>query len=288
MITRLKRRIKLDSSVVKGIGDDCAVLRFTKDKYQLFTCDMLVEGIDFKTKTDPYLIGRKALAVSMSDIAACGGIPKHYLVALGIPKSTSVKFIDRFFSGMKNLARKNNINFVGGDISKSGVLTIDLSMLGEVEKKNLVLRSNANPDDIIFVTGSIGGSIHGKHLKFCPRIKEARLLVKNFKINSMIDISDGLTQDLSHILKTSKKGAIIYEELIPLSSQAGSLKEALNSGEDFELLFTMAPKEAKRLISKKMEIFSPIGKIVDGKYGMILVNKKGGVRKEEIKGFRHF
>lgn len=289
LIERIKKNIRLDASVVKGIGDDCAVLGLDKNHYQLFTCDMLVEGVDFLRKEGPYLIGRKSLAVSISDIAACAGIPRYCLVALGIPKNTRVEFIDRFLKGMLDLAKEYKINLVGGDLSRAGKLTIDVSMLGIVEKNNLLLRGNAKKGDIIFVTGPLGGSIFGKHMRFIPRVKEARFLVKNFKVNSMIDISDGLAADLGHILKQSRKGAIIYEFLVPLAKTARGFNDALHMGEDFELLFTASRKEAK-YIARGMRgfYFYPIGEITSEGYGLTLVDKRNREIKIKPKGFRHF
>jgi thiamine-monophosphate kinase len=139
LIERLGKYLKSDASVVKGIGDDCAVVKFTRKKFLLFTCDMLSEGVDFRSKDSAYLIGRKALAVSLSDIAACGGRPLYCLVALGVNKNTSVEKIDSVYKGIKDLAAKYSVNIVGGDISRLDKLTIDVSMLGEVEKNNLVL-----------------------------------------------------------------------------------------------------------------------------------------------------
>lgn len=288
LIKRFQKRIKTDSSVIKGSGDDCAVLTFDKYKYQLFTCDMIVEGVDFTSKDKPYLIGRKALAVSISDIAACGGIPRYCVVSLGIPGNASVEYIDKIAKGLFSLAGQYSINVVGGDISRAPRLTIDVSLLGLVEKKHLVLRSGAKKGDLIFVTGALGGSIHGKHLRFEPRVKESRYLVKNFKINSMIDISDGLTQDLSHILEQSKAGAIIYEAKIPMSKEAKGLKDALFGGEDFELLFTMPHKEAKKLLKENRMHFKPIGEIMDKKYGLKLMGKDSKERSIASGGFRHF
>lgn len=288
LIERIKKTIRLDSSVVKGSGDDCAVIKFKKDKFLLFTCDMIVEDVDFTSKVNPYLIGRKALAVSISDIAACAGIPRYAVVSLGLPKNFTVKKADSLAKGLTDLAKEYKINIVGGDISRSAKLTLDVSMLGEVEKKYLVLRSGAKVADVIFVTGSLGGSILGKHLKFTPRLKEARFLVKNFKINSMIDISDGLAADLGHILKESKVGAIIYEKLIPKSSQGKNLEDCLYSGEDFELLFTMAPESAKKLLSKKLKQFKEIGRITQERFSFRLVDKNCRQKSIKPRGFRHF
>ncbi len=289
LIERFRRSIKSDPRyVVKGSGDDCAVLAFSKNEYQLFTCDMLVEGVDFRKNEDPFFVGRKSLAVSVSDIAACGGIPRHCLISLAMPEKTSVEYLDRLFKGMVSVAARFKINIVGGDLSRAGKLTIDVSMLGVTEKKCLVLRSQARKGDIIFVTGPLGGSIKGKHLKFTPRVEEARFLVKNFKINAMIDISDGLAQDLGHILKESDCGAILYESLIPLAKEAKGLDDALYSGEDFELLFTLPSKEARRLLNEKIPFLRPVGEIAGKKYGLTLIGETGRVRNIKLKGFRHF
>ncbi len=288
MIDRINKLIKTDASVVKGTGDDCAVLKFDRNSYQLFTCDMLVENTDFTLKDNPYLIGRKSLAVSISDIAACAGVPHYCLVSMGIPRDTTVEFIDKVIKGMLGLAKKYNINLVGGDLSRAKELTIDVSMLGLVEKKNLTLRSGAKIGDIIFVTGELGGSISGKHLRFTPRLKEARFLVKNFRVNSMIDISDGLAQDMGHILKESSMGAIIYEDLIPVSKQARNLDDALYMGEDFELLFTVSRTESMKMLKKTAHNFRAIGEITHKRYGLRLVDKRGKEKIIKPKGFRHF
>ncbi len=288
LIERFRKSIKTDSSVVIGSGDDCAAIRFSKDKYQLFTCDMLVEGVDFTLKDKPELIGRKAIAISISDIAACGGEPAHCLISLGLPKSLSVRFLDRISQGMFSLARKYRINIVGGDLSRANKLVIDVSMLGIVKKKNLILRSGAKIGDLIFVTGSLGGSIRGKHLCFTPRLEEAGFLVNNFKVNSMIDVSDGLAQDLGHILKASNVGAVIYESLIPFSKDAANLSEALYMGEDFELTFTLSNRETKRLLSRKDARFKCIGEIVDKRYGLRLIDKNRREKNIKPRGFKHF
>lgn len=288
LIERFRKQIKPNSSLIVGSGDDCAVLKFDKKRYQLFTCDMIVENVDFTLKDDPYLIGRKAIAVSISDIASSCGSPEHCLISLGIPKNTPLKFLDCLFKGILDICREYKINIAGGDLSSSNKLIIDVSMLGLVDKKDLALRSAAKPGDYIFVTGELGGSLLGKHFKFTPRVREARFLSKNFKINAMIDVSDGLAQDLNHILTQSKVGAIIYEELIPLSPQARDLSDALNSGEDFELIFTMPEIEGKRLLNRRIINFKLIGEIVDKKYGFKLAYSSGKIKDIKLKGFNHF
>jgi len=288
LINRIKKQIKLDPSVIVGPGDDCAVIKFNKGLYQLFTCDMLVEGVDFTGSTDPYLIGRKAIACSISDIAACGGVPRYAGISLGLPLGIALSKADKITKGAIELAKKYKINIIGGDISRAKSIVIDVSMLGEVEKNCLIKRSGAKAGDIILVSGEFGGSIKGRHLTFCPRLEEARYLVRNFKINSMIDVSDGLAQDLGHILKSSKKGAMIYEAFIPVSPDVKSTQHALNDGEDFELLFTMPAKEARKLLSRRCHDFKAIGKITERSFGFKLESKNGKQTDLKPKGFRHF
>ena len=289
LIERFRRRIKTGPGVIVGSGDDCAVLAFDQKSYQLFTCDMLVEGVDFRSNEDPRLIGRKAIAVSISDIAACAGKPTHCLVSLGLPKKTSLKFCDQLFKGMRDIASQYKINIVGGDLSQSEKLVVDVSMLGLVEKKYLVLRNAAQKRDIIFVSGSLGGTISGKHLKFTPRVKEARWLVENFKLNSMIDISDGLLADLGHILKASKVGALIFAPRVPLNKNARGLNNALTAGEDFELLFTVSPDQANKIFAdKRGRNFRAIGEVIDKKYGLKVIDHTGKEMVITGKGYRHF
>ncbi len=287
LIKRLTGALPSGNGVVKGPGDDCAVLEYKTGEYLLFTCDMLVEGEDFASGEDLFMAGRKAIAVSISDIAACGGSPAWCLVSLGLPAGAKVKDIDALYNGMKKTASKFAVSIVGGDISKAPKLTIDVSMIGTVKKERLVLRGGARPKDIIFVTGDFGGSIKGKHLSFDPRVEEASFLTGKFKPSAMIDVSDGLSQDLGHILDESGVGAVIFEDMIPLNKNASGIGDALCSGEDFELLFTLKPGPAAKLI-KYSSVFKPIGEIVAREEGFSMIDGKGSRRRIEKKGFRHF
>jgi len=293
LIERIERSLGCSSEVILGIGDDAAIIKHTKNKHLLFCSDMLIEDVHFSRKNaSASQIGKKALAVNISDIAAMGGVPRFCVVSLGLPKNTTVNFIDKFYKGLNNLAKKFNVFIVGGDTNRSNKLIVDVALIGEVNKRNVVKRKGARDGDVVFVTGRLGGSASKKHLDFLPRIKESKLLVKNFRINSMIDISDGLAIDLCRILKASAVGALIYEELIPLSKGVKSVKNALYDGEDFELLFTMSAREADKLIKNKRKLFgvniSKIGYIRKERQVLCLIDKKG---REEIikkKGFSHF
>lgn len=293
LIRRISAKVRTDGSVVRGIGDDTAVIKWTNDKYMLFTCDMLVEDVHFRRAlARPFQIGWKALARNISDIAAMGGVPKYALVSVGLDPDLPVSFADGIFRGMNELAGKFKINLVGGDTVRSKKIVIDISLIGEVEKGCLALRSGAKCGDAIFVTGFLGGSIKGRHLDFMPRIKEARTLVKNFKVNSMIDISDGLLLDLSRVLDASYAGALIYEDLIPVSRCASSFDDAVTGGEDFELLFTMPHKEAERLIKRNVAKFdvpiSLIGEVTSKRCGYRLMGRDWREKKIDKKGFLHF
>lgn len=288
LIKQIAGKIKNDSSVIRGIGDDAAVLRYAKDRYLLFACDMLIEGVDFTSSILPEAIGHKALACSLSDIAAMGGLAKYALISLGLPKRNPGKFIERFYRGVNRLAKRFRTSIVGGDLSFSEKIVVDVSVLGEVKKNKLVLRSGAKAGDIIFVSGALGGSIYGRHLRFTPRLKEANYLVSNYRLNSMIDISDGLSLDLHRLCSASKAGAVVYEDLIPVSSDAKSPDEALNMGEDFELLFTLSHNQAKKILKRRSRNFYPIGEITDRSSALRLIDKRGRERIIIPKGFRHF
>ncbi len=290
-IDKLKGMLKADSSVVCSIGDDTAVIKYSRDEYLLFASDMLIENVHFKISGQKNIfskIGHKALACNISDIASMGGIPKYAVISLGLPPELDCKKALEFFSGAQKLARKFGISIVGGDLSKSEKVIVDVSLVGFVKKKNLTLRSGARNGDIIFVTGPLGGSGTGKHLMFTPRLKVAQYIVKKYKINSMIDISDGLAGDLRQIIKSSEKGAMLFKELLPVTPGFRSIEAALYEGEDFELLFTVSVKMAEKITKdKKLKVYA-IGEILGNRKIFDLVNKKGRRMKLKPGGYEHF
>ncbi|MFH1578050.1 MAG: thiamine-phosphate kinase [Candidatus Omnitrophota bacterium] len=289
LIELIKKMALPCRGVIKGIGDDCAVLPFNQKKFLLFTCDMLVEDVDFTYQDKPYLVGQKGLGVCLSDIAACGGLPRYAQISLGLPVNMPVSRIKELYRGIVSRAGEFKVDIVGGDISRCDKLVIDVNLLGLVERRNLILRQGAKKGDIIFVSGKLGGSIYGRHLTFVPRIKESRYLVRNYRINSMIDISDGLLQDLGHILKQSNKGAVLFKDLIPLSADAHNFQEALSMGEDFELLFTLSPSEARKFLRiSKNKRFIQIGEITDKAKGLVLLDRQGKRLKAKSGGYKHF
>lgn len=292
-IKRISKKIRVDNSVIKGIGDDAAVIRWDKDSVMLFASDMIIEGVHFDCKrSTPFQIGRKALCINISDIAAMGGVPLYVTVSIGLPEDLDIGFVDRLSSGIILTARDFGVNIVGGDTNTSKKIVIDIAMIGRANKHELVHRRGAKPGDVILVTGKLGGSIKERHLTFIPRLAESRFLVKNFKITSMIDVSDGLSLDLFRICEASKVGARVYESLVPLSKDAASIEGALSDGEDFELLFTASKRDLKDIMGKFKKRFntpiSAIGEVLKKPMGIKMVSRNGKVTSLRKRGFSHF
>ncbi|MCB7129421.1 MAG: thiamine-monophosphate kinase, partial [Candidatus Brocadiales bacterium] len=212
-IKYLKEVQGVSKNVLTGIGDDAAVVRVPKGLCVLST-DTLLEGTHFNLKdASPRELGRKAIASSLSDVAAMGCRATFALVSIAFPRSTPMSFARQLTRGLNSAAAKYGVTVAGGDtVSGKGPLFINVTVLGETDGLRPVLRSGARPGDVIMVTGELGGSILGKHMRFDPRLEEAVYLNKNFRLHSMIDISDGLSLDLGHILEDSGVGAVLYEK----------------------------------------------------------------------------
>ncbi|MCK5581714.1 MAG: thiamine-phosphate kinase [Candidatus Omnitrophica bacterium] len=288
LIQVLTKGLLVGKNVKVGVGDDTAVIAGTSREDMLFTTDMMVEGGHFTKKMSPFSIGHKALACNISDIAAMGGVPTFGVVSLGVPGNLDIAFVKDIYAGINRLAEKFNVRIVGGDTVKSARIIINIALLGKVAKGQAVLRSGAKKGDAVFVTGPLGRSFKTeKHLQFVPRVKEAQFLMKNCRPAAMIDISDGLAADLGHILKQSNVGAQLHEEAIPMSAEAG-IKNALYDGEDFELLFTVPERRAEKVQQNKKYSFYKIGKIVEKRKGLFLLDKQGNKERISLKGYDHF
>jgi len=309
--------------VIQGIGDDCAVMGPLDGKVLLFTTDLLIEDRHFlKEKSSPFELGWKAIAVSLSDIAAMGGRARHAFVSLAIPSHTKIAFLNKLYEGMKSLCRRYGVNLLGGDTSSSpGGLFINVAAMGEMAEEEVLYRKGASPGDLIYVTGSLGGSAAGlKLLKgelSCreeigkvllalhnhpePRLKPGRLIAESRAASAMIDVSDGLLSDLGHICDASHAGARIFMELLPVSGELTTLCRgrsldprdlSLHGGEDYELLFTVPPKN-RQLIEETMEFsqacpFTRVGEMTKEK-GVRVVTKDGAEEEERAsRGFDHF
>jgi thiamine-monophosphate kinase len=300
------------------IGDDCAVLPKDSKTDLVITTDLLVEDIDFRLDwTKPEFIGHKALAVSLSDVAAMGAKPVWSMVSIGVPeKIWKTDFLDKFYDGYRRLAKKYDVELIGGDVSKTpGKIVIDSIAAGEVKKGKAILRSGAKPGDLIFVTGNLGGA--GLALKLLetgekiekskyrnlllrqlspnPQIEIGQILGNKNLATAMIDLSDGLSSDLAHICEASKTGAKIFAEKIPVESKISDFKFendkisfASNGGEDFELLFTVNPKIFFQLEKElKKHQISHIGEVTANAGIIELITNKNS-RILEPEGFRHF
>jgi thiamine-monophosphate kinase len=246
VVAQLTKGIKLSSRVKTGPGDDCAVVKFGK-RWQLLKTDCLVEGIHFRKSSPARWVGWKALCRAISDIAAMGGKPLDALVTIAIAPEAELRWLLGVYYGLRKAAACYDINLVGGETSRSpGPTFISVALTGTVEKRRALLRSGGKPGDLLYVTGRLGGSIRGKHLRFEPRLNEAFWLADRFPISAMIDLSDGIGSDLPRLAKASGAGFLIERDLLPLNKGC-SIEQALSDGEDYELLFAIPERASQAL-----------------------------------------
>ena len=310
--------------VLHGIGDDCAVLDPGSGMLQLLTTDLLAEGVHFRSGADPLLLGRKALAVSLSDVAAMGGRPRHALVSIAAPGDSTVESLQSLIRGLAELAGEHGVAVIGGDTtaSQSG-LVLCTTVLGEVRPEALVLRKGARPGDLLFVTRPVGDSLAGLQLiqgrelpsLFPPRMKDALLrrhldpapevaggaaIGESGLATAMIDISDGLGQDLGQLCRRSRVRAEVVGESLPRSSDfeafAGVTKQdaaelAVRSGEEYALLYSVNSAAAGRL-SDVVALASGrrptcVGRITEGQ-GVFLIRESGERVDLALAGHEHF
>jgi thiamine-monophosphate kinase len=306
--------------VVVDVGDDAAAVQMAgSDKLLLFTCDMLVEGTHFRRGWSGFSgekLGWKALAVNVSDIAAMGGRPTYALISLALPGGIEMEFVDEVYSGLLRCAGEYGVIIAGGDSvgSPQGVV-IDVSLLGEVEKGRLVQRKGARAGDLIAVTGSLGAAGAGLHilesqipliaggedliaalLEPRPRLAEGRALAESGLVSAMMDLSDGLADDLPRLCQESEVGARIFAKKIPVHPACrelfdGGLEHALCGGEDYELLFTFVPESLPKIASalKKAGAQPPIviGEILPPDGGLQILLPDGS-KSPLPEGFKHF
>src|SRR2546421_4881381 len=232
----------------KLIGDDCAVVGFagTKDLLVLKT-DCVVERIHFQTSTNPERVGWKAMMRPLSDFAAISALPQFALITLIVPAARSTSWVKKLYRGLKRAAAKFDVAIVGGETSATrGPAAISVSVSGFVERNRRLSRRGGKNGDDLFVTGRLGGSLRGKHLRFIPRIEESRWLTKNFRVHAMMDLSDGLGADLPRLARASKLGFKIDKNALPLAPGA-KIEDAISDGEDYELLFAISARDRARL-----------------------------------------
>ena len=253
----LRQRTASHPRILVGPGDDCAVIATTPHVPWIVTTDMLMEGTDFVlAQAGPRRVGRKALAVNLSDIAAMGGRPVAAVVSVALPRTGAEQLAKELYEAMRGLADEFDTALAGGDTNTwDGGLVISATLLGEPGPQGPIRRNGARPGDWLMVTGALGGSLAGKHLDFTPRIREGLALQEHAVLHAMIDISDGLAADVHHICEESRCGAALLAEAIPISDAARAMADgrtplahALGDGEDFELAFAVAPADGERLL----------------------------------------
>jgi thiamine-monophosphate kinase len=267
LLEQLLPKLPDNARVVLGAGDDCAIVKSGKrGVLELLKTDCLVEAIHFAKSSPPEQVGWKAMARPLSDFAAMSGLPQFALVTLIVPATRDVSWVRQLYRGIEKAARKFDVAVVGGETSNiKGPAVIAISVTGFVEKKRWVGRAGGRAGDELFVTGRLGGSLGGDHLKFVPRIAESRWLTKNFPVHAMMDLSDGLGADLPRLARASRVGFEVDEAALPLSAGC-STKQAISDGEDYELLFAISPRQSVRLVTSWRKKFpklllTPIGKL---------------------------
>jgi thiamine-monophosphate kinase len=294
LIQRIRAQFQ-DSGVVLGIGDDTAVLDFPEGHSVLFCSDLVAEDSHFIRGLHPAdSVGYKAVAVNVSDIGAMGGVPMHFVISLAAPGDLDVEWVDGFYSGVARACRDFKVTLVGGDSSTAKSIFVDVAMVGRVKTGCAIRRSGAKPGDRIYVTGALGGSARGlqllrrgiaddpavqRHLYPQPRHEIGAAVIT--KAHSMIDVSDGLSTDLGHILEESKVSARIYKDKIPAAPGASDA-EVLNGGEEYELILTAATSLGELPLTHIGEIIPSSGDhrifLVDGATESVLAPK----------GWQHF
>jgi thiamine-monophosphate kinase len=292
-------------AVLQGIGDDCAVLKMGPGRQVLVTTDLCVENVHFRRQWhSPQSVGHRCLTRGLSDIAAMGGEPVVCFLSLGLPADLPQRWVDGFLAGLGRLARRFKVALSGGDISTAQEIVADIIVVGQVPSGKAVLRSGARPGDRIYVTGALGASgaalqrLYGgqrvrpaasnRHFFPQPRLHAGEWLRQNGLATSMIDVSDGLSVDLLHICEESGVDAVIRADTVPVSPGA-SLELALNSGDDYELLFTANRKEKipARVGSVPIREIGVIQR-PSNKPAITLLDAAGKSRRLKPRGWQHF
>jgi thiamine-monophosphate kinase len=245
-----------------GPGDDAAVLDTAGIEQCVLTVDLLTDHVDFELAcVDPERVGRKALAVNLSDLAAMASRPLAALIAVALPRQGGHDLAVRLYEGIVPLAQRFRVALAGGDTNSwDGPLVLSVTLLGQVTGRGPLCRSGARPGDRIVVTGRLGGSILGRQFDFQPRVEEAILLNERYELHAGIDVSDGLSTDLAHLVRESGCGAVLQLDAVPIHEAAGRLAanlgdgstpldHALGDGEDFELILAVPPREAERMLA---------------------------------------
>ena len=285
LIAQLVARLESRREVIVGPGDDCAVLAGTKrEELLLLKTDCVVEGVHFLPDEKPGAIAWKAMMRTLSDFAAMSGIPQYALVTLIAPAESEGRWMKQLYQGLRRAAARFKVAIVGGETSSTrGPIVVSISAAGSVEKGRCVLRSGGENGDLLYVTGRLGGSVRKRHLNFVPRLKEARWLTQHFRIHAMMDLSDGLGADLPRLANASAVGFEIDEKTLP-RTRGCSIAQAINDGEDYELLFAISPNDAAALERKWRKKFMRLSLTRIGH----LTRRPSPVTHRSFHGYTHF
>lgn len=239
LIARICRDLPKPTHVIVGPGDDCAVVG-AGEELTLLKTDAVVAGVHFLHDEKSTRVGWKAVARVLSDFAAMGGEPGELLITLALAPEVSVDWVDGLYRGISSCLKQHGGVIVGGEtisLPQGAPTMVSVAGKGRVARANLVTRGGGRLGDGIYVTGRLGGSIHGKHLDFTPRLREAAWLVNNGWVTAMMDLSDGLAKDLPRLARMSGVGFELDRDSLPCS-EGSTLAQAISDGEDYELLFT--------------------------------------------------
>lgn len=269
LIARLIDLAPRDPDPIAGPGDDCAVIDPGEgcDTLQLLKTDALVGRIHFLPDTPARAVGWKAAARVVSDFAAMGGKPGRFLVTVALPAETEVAWVEDLYRGIGDCLKTYGAVLAGGETSSvppGSAPVISIAATGSVRREQLVLRSTAKPGQTLLVTGTLGGSLNGKHLDFTPRINEANWLASKCKPAAMMDLSDGLAKDLPRLAEASGCGFVMDKAALPISP-GSSVAQALGDGEDFEILIAMEPERVPDLLAAWSVEFSDLPLTVIGR-----------------------
>ncbi len=285
-------------AIYLGSGDDCALMKVPNDQVVAITTDTLIAGVHFPENTSPEDIGYKALAVNLSDLAAMGATPIGFTAALTLV-DVDPQWLTAFSQGMMTLAKQYNIQLIGGDLTRSSIMSITITAHGFVSESQALYRHGAKPGDVIFVTGELGaaGLALRNQESYRPQPRIAAGLALRGLANSAIDVSDGLLQDLQHILVASKVGAAVNIDSLPLAAKlsqalpkAQAINLAANAGDDYELVFTVAPNKINALQQAMQNCgckYTQIGEITPNP-GLCLLDHQQQPYDLVLKGYDHF
>ena len=285
LLGRLLPRFSLGKRVVRGPGDDCAVVEtHARRNLLVLKTDCVVAGVHFLPTANALDVGWKAMARPLSDFAATSAVPQFALITLIAPGQTSVEWVGRLYRGLGRAAKRFKVSIVGGEMSSTpGPVVISVSVVGFVERDRCLSRRGAKVGDDLFVTGRLGGAVKQKHLHFIPRIVESRWLTRNFPIHAMMDLSDGLGADLPRFAKASRVGFVVEIENLPLA-RGVKIDDAISEGEDYELLFAISPRERTRLQREWRKKFRKLPLTRIGR-----LNPQSAIRNPQLKGgYVHF